>query len=59
MPTKTTVTKAMLLAALRDIAETCKGDPEAGHLFADAALMTYIDDEEIKAAYEAVERWHA
>lgn len=59
MPTKTKVTKEMLVAALKDIAETCKGDPEIAHGLADAALLSYIGSDDVTAAYQSVERRYA
>ncbi len=34
-------------------------DPELAHGEADDLLVELIDDEEIAAAYEAVEKWYA
>lgn len=34
-------------------------DLEAGHVVADDALLKYIDDPEITAAFEAVPKWYA
>ncbi len=34
-------------------------DLEAGHLAADEGLLLYIDDAEIRTAYEAVGKWYA
>jgi hypothetical protein len=51
------MTKIELLAFL----ERCQrsDDPEAAHSDADAALLAYINDPEITAAYEAIKRWYA
>ena len=34
-------------------------DTELGHTFADRALIEYIDDPDIKEAYEALNKWYA
>lgn len=34
-------------------------DPEAGHMVADQALLEYIDDAEIRQAFEAITKWYA
>lgn len=51
------MTKEELLATLAECAEW--GDTEIAHSTADAALMEYINDPEIAAAYEAVPKWYA
>jgi hypothetical protein len=49
-----------LIADLREIAaEYNDADPEIGHAAADLALLKYINDDEIRQAYEAIERWYA
>ena len=61
-----------LLATLRDLFERQRRyntdsrleaeryeDPETWHERADQALLEYINDPEIKEAYEALERWYA
>lgn len=48
--------KAACLAALRALDG---GDPEVDHVRADEALLDMIDDPEIRAAFEALERWYA
>jgi hypothetical protein len=35
------------------------GDHEVIHIEADEALLTFIDDDAVRAAYEALLRWHA
>ena len=49
--------KAKCLAALAKCAEN--GDTEVAHLDADKALLALIDDDEVRAAFEALERWYA
>ena len=34
-------------------------DEEYAHIEADKALLDYIDDEEIKAAFEKIDKWYA
>jgi hypothetical protein len=49
--------RAVLLAKLREAAAS--GDTEGGHLDADQALLGFINDAEITAAYEEIPRWYA
>lgn len=35
------------------------GDPEAAHSVADDALLEYINDAEISAAFDDIYRWYA
>ena len=51
------MTKAELLALLA----SCNtfNDPERAHGEADDALIAFINDPEITAAYEAVNKWYA
>lgn len=51
------MTRDELLATLREQAEN--GDTEDAHHEADAAPLDYINDPEIRAAYDAVEKWYA
>jgi len=46
-----------LLAILAGVAASM--DTEAAHCEADEALLDYIDDPEIRAAYDAVPKWYA
>lgn len=48
--------RAGVLAQLRALAGA---DPERAHLEADRALLDYLADPEIRAAYEALDRWYA
>ena len=50
------MTKQELLKKLEELEG---GDPEGGHLDADHLLLEYIDDEKIKAAFEAISKWYA
>jgi glycolate oxidase FAD binding subunit len=50
------LTKAQLLQVLRDCE---KADPEAGHSQADTALVDFINDDEIRRAYERITKWYA
>jgi len=48
------MTKDQLLERLEEVKNY---GPEAGHVKADEALLEYIDDKEIKAAYKAITRY--
>lgn len=52
------MSKEELLTRLQQ-AQACNGDPEAAHGMADDALLAYINDDEIRDAYIAVEKWYA
>lgn len=47
-----------LVAKLQSIAKN-SADPERGHIAADAALLEYIADKEVTAAFDEVEKWYA
>lgn len=47
-----------LLSRLRELNRP-NGDIEGQHSEADDALLDYIDDPEIAAAYAAIEKWYA
>jgi hypothetical protein len=51
------MTKEELLATLQDIDENW--DMESGHKAADKALINFINDPEIKEAYEKIGKWYA
>jgi hypothetical protein len=51
------VTKQELLDALRGLAGD--SDYETAHAKADAALVAYVNDAEIEAAYDKVGKWYA
>jgi hypothetical protein len=51
------VTKQELLDILKKCAEDL--DPEVAHRDADGALLEYINDPEIEAAYRAITKWYA
>jgi hypothetical protein len=38
--------------------ECQSGDPEIDHAQADAALLTYIDDARVTAAFAAIRKWY-
>lgn len=50
------MTKAQLIKQLQSLENF---DPEVSHVQADKLLLEYIDDEDIEAAFEAVEKWYA
>jgi hypothetical protein len=51
------MTKTELLQCLA--ACVANADTEDAHYVADMALLSYIDDAEIRAAFEDVHRWYA
>lgn len=51
------MTRAELLAQLRALQDS--GDAEAAHAEADAALLSFIADDEIREAFEEIPRWYA
>lgn len=46
-----------LLTTLRELAKL--GDAEVAHGKADDALLDYINDEEVRQAYDAIDKWYA
>lgn len=56
---KKKLTKQELLKLLDDIHEKFGRDIEGAHGMADDALIDYIDDEEIRAAYDKIDKWYA
>ena len=57
IPGKPEEAREALLALLLDLGGPT--DPEGAHLDADRALLEYIGDPEISAAFEAIEKWYA
>ena len=53
------MTKQDLIAELNDIARTSNGDPEIAHSLADDALLSFINDDGVSAAFELIEKWYA
>jgi len=61
------MTRDELLALLRSLdlpsgspgAHEDAEDTERAHIAADKALLAYIDDPEVSAAFTALERWYA
>lgn len=51
------MTKEQLLKLLADFA--MNSDCEAAHADADDALLAFINDDEISAAFNAIEKWYA
>jgi len=51
------ITKEALIAKLKDLSEHY--DTEAAHVRADDALIEFINDEEISAAYNNISKWYA
>lgn len=50
------MTRDELLAKLKGWED---GDAEVAHLAADLALLDFIDDDEIRAAFLAIHRWYS
>jgi hypothetical protein len=51
------ITKEELIKKLKELAEYW--DYEIAHAEADDLLLLYLNDEEIKEAYDSVEKWYA
>lgn len=52
-------TKAQLAAELRAVADQLNGDPEQAHNLADDLLLAYINNADVRTAFEAIEKWYA
>ncbi len=55
--TNTEMPKERLLTVLKNIKE--QADGEEGHVLADRALLDFIADPEIEAAFSAISRWYS
>ncbi len=53
------VTIKELITTLKKIKVEQGNDVEAGHMLADVALLDYIDNLEVRAAFRAIERWYS
>lgn len=53
------MTRDELLQELDRLRRKGKHDPEAAHELADAALLAFIDDLEVRDAFELVPKWYA
>jgi len=53
------MTKDELIKRLDIINRKYSHDTEVAHVKADEALIEYINDEEIKNAYDAIGKWYA
>lgn len=53
------MTKEELIKRLREINDTMGHDAEAAHGDADDALLDYINDDEVRAAWDVIPRWYA
>jgi hypothetical protein len=51
------LTREQALERLRELVPF--GDPEGAHIEADGILLDLIDDEEIRAAFDAIQKWYA
>jgi hypothetical protein len=59
MPTDLKGDREALLVSLRALYNGGRYDLERAHQGADEALLMFIDDDEIRAAYERIEKWYA
>lgn len=50
------MTKEQLLARLKEC--ELNGDTEASHVDADMALLEFIGDPEVTAAFNAIDKWY-
>ena len=50
--------KGLLLGELRRLSEVSKEDPLVAHVDADNALLAFIADPEVTAAFNAIKRWY-
>lgn len=51
--------KEELINELNAIADNGGYDQENNHVMADELLLKYIDDSEIKEAYDKIDKWYA
>lgn len=51
------MTKEALIERLKTLAEW--DDNEAAHIEADDALIEYIDDNDVKEAFDSIRKWYA
>ena len=51
------MTREQLIEQLHQLAKSY--DLEAAHMEADRLLLEYVNDPEIDAAFEAIEKWYA
>jgi len=59
METEKTMTIDELIAELKRIKAESDGDREEDHLFADYALLVYINDPRVTEAFDDIEKWYA
>lgn len=53
------MTKDELIESLQALANLSGDDPETAHAEADDLLIEFINDAEIKAAYDSIVKWYA
>lgn len=51
------MSKEELIVALKECAEN--GDTEIAHEVADKLLIIYINDQDIKEAFESIKKWYS
>ncbi len=53
------MTKVELVDHLKKIAVDNAGDEEKAHKEADTALLVFINDPDVTAAFDAIDKWYA
>lgn len=53
------MTKDDLIQKLIDIANNKDKDTEWNHIMADELLLDYIGDDDIRSAFELIDKWYA
>lgn len=48
-----------LVTKLRELKADPEGNPEGRHVDADELLLDYINDPDVRAAFEDIEKWYA
>ena len=53
------MTKEQLIQSLNELAEIEKDDYEVNHIEADNLLLEFINDDNVKKAFDSVYKWYA
>ena len=53
------MSKEELIAALKELLNDDSRDMEANHVDADELLLKFIDDDEIRQAFESIEKYYS
>ena len=56
---KEQMTKEALIEKLRNLEKLSEYDEEMAHIEADAALLLFINDSDISAAFGSINKWYA